>query len=61
MPNLVPRDWRAGSHRWWVFLEPLPPGKHTVSYNVRVFPTGALTSPGVNPTPADITYLLNVN
>ena len=60
MPNLVPGEWRAGSHGWWVFLEPLPPGEHTVSYNVRVFPTGALTSPGTNPTSADITYSLNV-
>jgi hypothetical protein len=59
-PNLIPGDWRAGSHGWWVFLEPLPHGKHTVSYNVRVFPTGALTSPGVNPTSSDITYLMNV-
>ena len=56
----VPGEYRAGSHGWWVFLEPLPPGKHTVSYTVRVFPTGALTSPGVNPTSSDITYLLNV-
>ncbi len=60
IPDLVPGEWRAGSHGWWVFLEPLPPGEHTVSYNVRVFPTGALTSPGVNPTTSDITYLLNV-
>jgi hypothetical protein len=58
--NLVAGEWRAGSHGWWVFLEPLPPGKHTVSYNVRVFPTGALTSPGVNAISSDITYLLNV-
>jgi hypothetical protein len=60
MPNLVPGDWRAASHGWWVFLQPLQPGEHTVSYNVRVFPTGALTSPGTNPTSADITYLMNV-
>jgi hypothetical protein len=60
IPDLVPGDWRAGSHGWYVFLKPLPPGEHTVSYSVRVFPTGALTSPGVNPTSSDITYLLNV-
>jgi hypothetical protein len=41
IPGLVPGDWRAGSHGWWVFLEPLPPGNHTVSYNHRVLPTGA--------------------
>jgi hypothetical protein len=45
---------------WWVFLKPLPPGEHTISYNVRVTPTGALTSPGTNPHFADITYKLQV-
>ena len=60
LADLAPGEWRAGSHGWWVFLEPLPPGKHTVSYNVRVFPTGSLTSPGVNPTTTDFTYLLKV-
>ena len=60
LPDMIPGELRAGGHGWWVFLEPLPPGKHTVSYSVRVFPTGALTSPGVNPTTTDITYLLNV-
>jgi hypothetical protein len=59
-PEQVPGHWRAGSHGWWVFLEPLPAGRHTVTYNVRVFPTGALTSPGVNPTSSDITYSLQV-
>jgi hypothetical protein len=57
---LVPGNWRAGSHGWWVFLEPLTPGEHKVFYNVRVFPTSAVTSPGVNPTSSDITYTLNV-
>lgn len=58
---LVPGSWRAGSHGWWVFLQPLTPGEHTVFYNVRVFPTGAITSPDVNPTSSDISYNLNVN
>jgi hypothetical protein len=58
---LVPGSWRAGSHGWWVFLQPLTPGEHAIFYNVRVFPTGATTSPGVNPTSSDITYNLNVN
>jgi hypothetical protein len=58
---LVPGEWRAGSHGWWVFLEPLSPGEHKIFYNVRVFPTGAVTSPDVNPTSSDITYHLNVN
>jgi hypothetical protein len=56
IPNLVPGEWRAGSHGWWVFLEPLPPGMHEVSYYVRVIPT----SPGFNPTSSDITYFMNV-
>jgi hypothetical protein len=59
-PNQTPGEWRAGSHGWAVFLKPLPPGEHTVSYNVRVTPTGALTSPGTNPHFADITYRLLV-
>jgi hypothetical protein len=52
--------WRAGSQGWWVFLKPLPPGEHTISYNIRVTPTGAFTSPGTNPHFADITYSLHV-
>ncbi|HYA84036.1 MAG TPA: hypothetical protein VEH06_11395 [Candidatus Bathyarchaeia archaeon] len=52
--------WRAGSQGWWVFLKPLPPGDHTIFYNIRVTPTGALTSPGTNPHFADITYTLHV-
>lgn len=60
LPNLNPGEWRAGSHGWWAFLEPLPPGKHTIYYNVRVFPTGAVSSPGVNPTTTDVTYTMNV-
>jgi hypothetical protein len=51
-----PGIWRAGSQGWWVFLKPLPPGQHTIFYNVKVTPTGALTSPGTNPHFADITY-----
>jgi hypothetical protein len=58
--NQVPGTWRAVSDGWWVFLKPLPPGEHTVFYNVRVTPTGALTSPGTNPHFADITYKLQV-
>ena len=58
--NTTPGTWRAGSQGWWVFLKPLPPGEHTIFYNVRVTPTGALTSPGTNPHFADITYKLQV-
>jgi len=58
--NQVPGTWRAVSQEWWVFLKPLSPGLHTVFYNIRVTPTGALTSPGTNPHFADITYNLQV-
>jgi hypothetical protein len=53
--------WRAGSQGWWVFLKPLSLGQHTIFYNIRVTPTGTLTSPGTNPHFADITYTLNVH
>jgi hypothetical protein len=56
----VPGNWRAGAHGWWVFLKPLPTGEHTVFYNIRITPTGALTSPGTSPHFADITYKLQV-
>jgi hypothetical protein len=52
--------WRAGGHGWWVFLKPLPPGEHTIFYNIRVTPIGALTSAGTSPHFADITYSLQV-
>jgi hypothetical protein len=52
--------WRAGSQGWWVFLKPLSPGDHTIFYNIRVTPTGLLTSPGTNPHFADFTYSLHV-
>jgi hypothetical protein len=59
-PNQVPGIWRAVSQGWWVFLKPLSPGEHTIFYNIRVTPTGPLTSPGTNPHFADITYKLQV-
>jgi hypothetical protein len=58
--GLQPGTWRAGAQGWWVFLKPLSPGDHTIFYNVRVTPTGLLTSPGTNPHFADITYTLHV-
>jgi hypothetical protein len=54
--NLVPGTDKSASDGWWVFLKQIPPGTHTVSYNVRVTPTGTLTSPGTSPHFADITY-----
>ncbi len=59
-PNQVTGKWRAVSQGWWVFLKPLPLGQHTIFYNIRVTPTGALTSPGTNPHFADINYKFNV-
>jgi hypothetical protein len=58
--NQVTGTWRAESQGWWVFLKPLPPGEHTVFYNIRITPTGPLTSPGTNPHFADITYKIQV-
>jgi hypothetical protein len=55
-----PGTWRAGSQGWWVFLKPLPIGEHKIFYNIRVTPTGALTSPGTNPHFADIAYSFHV-
>jgi hypothetical protein len=52
--------WRAGGHGWWVFLKPFPPGEHSIFYNIRVTPIGALTSAGTSPHFADITYSLQV-
>ena len=57
---LKPGTWRAGCQGRWVFLKPLPPGEHTIFYNVRVTPTDALTSPDTNPHFADIIYKLQV-
>lgn len=58
--TVKPGTWLAGSQGWWVFLKPLSPGQHIISYNIRVTPTGPLTSPGISPHFADITYKLNV-
>jgi hypothetical protein len=60
-PSVKPGSWEAGSDGWWVFLKPLTPGDHTIFYNVRVTPTGLLTSPGTAPHFADITYTLHVH
>jgi hypothetical protein len=50
-------NFPAGSQGWWVFLEPLEPGPHTVSYNTRVDPvTADVTVLGAE----NITYSLEV-
>jgi hypothetical protein len=43
-----------------IYFAELPPGEHTIFYNIRITPTGALTSPGTNPHFADITYKLQM-
>jgi hypothetical protein len=59
-PNNAAETWQVLSDGWWVFLRPLPLGEHTIFYNIRVIPTGALTSSGTSPHFADITYKLQV-
>lgn len=50
-------NFPAGSQGWWVFLKPLSPGEHTISYNTRVDPvTADVTVLGAE----NITYSLNV-
>jgi hypothetical protein len=58
--NTLPGTWRVGSQGWWVFLKPLPPGEHTIFYNIRVTPTGPVTSPGTTTHFTDVTYKLQV-
>jgi hypothetical protein len=43
-----------------VFLKPLSPGDHSIFYHIRVNLIGALTSAGISPHFADITYSLQV-
>ena len=52
-PNQIPGTFRAAAHGWFVFLKPLPPGDHTVYYDVLVTGFGAKTS-------SEITYAMNV-
>ena len=54
LPDQNPGTWRSGAHGWFVFLKPLPPGDHTLYYNVGV------TGTGPNDHSAEITYDLKV-
>ncbi len=54
VPNQVSGTWHAGAHGWFVFLKPLPPGDHTLYYNIGV------TGQGENNHAAEITYTLHV-
>ena len=54
IPDLKPGTFRTGAHGWFVFLKPLPPGDHTLYYNVGV------TGTGPNDHSAEITYDLKV-
>lgn len=46
--------FRAAAHGWFVFLKPLPPGNHSIYYNV------AVTGLGPNDHSSEISYDLNV-
>jgi hypothetical protein len=50
--NAIPGTHVAGWHGWVIFLEPLPPGKHILSYSNKVS--------GPNANKAEVTYILNV-
>jgi hypothetical protein len=54
IPDLIPGTWRAGAHGWFIFLKPLPPGDHTIYYNVGV------TGLGPNNHSSEIKYDLKV-
>jgi len=41
LSDQVPGTWPSGAHGWFAFLKPLPPGDHTVSYNLSVQGLGA--------------------
>jgi hypothetical protein len=53
-PDQNTGTWRSGSHGWFAFLKPLPPGDHTLYYNVGV------TGTGPNDHSSEITYDLKV-
>jgi hypothetical protein len=54
IPDFKSGIFRAGAHGWFAFLKPLPPGDHTLYYNVGV------TGTGPNDHSAEITYDLKV-
>ena len=35
-PDQNTGTWRSGAHGWFAFLKPLPPGEHTIYYNVGI-------------------------
>lgn len=53
-PDQAIGTFRSGAHGWFVFLKPLPPGDHTIYYNVGV------TGTGPNDHSAEITYDIKV-
>lgn len=52
-----PGTWRSGAHGWLTFLKPLPPGEHTIFYNVGV---DIAKKDPLNSHAAEITYILHV-
>lgn len=53
-PDQIFGTWPAGTHGYWLFLKPLPPGSHELYYNVGV------TGTGPNDVSSEITYSLKV-
>jgi hypothetical protein len=53
-PDQNTGTWRSGAHGWFVFMKPLPPGDHTVNYNIGV------TGTGPNDHSSEIAYDLKV-
>jgi len=60
-PPLKAGTFLAGSHGWWIFLEPLPPGNHTLFYELSVCEPNK--SPRQCPVPegTNFRYLMNVS
>ena len=54
VPDQVVGRWIAGGHGWFVFLKPLPPGDHTISYSLSVQGLGA------DNVASEIAYTLHV-
>jgi hypothetical protein len=54
-PDNPPGTFRAAAQGWYVFVKPLPPGNHTIDYNVNV------GGEGINPTSSEIKYSFQVD
>lgn len=54
LADQVVGTWPSGAHGWFLFLKPLPPGDHKVSYNLSVQGLGA------DNVASEITYTFHV-